>query len=258
MLEEAIQLIQATAVEAAEAKIVRIPGDERRAIVQHRDKLHESVIPPPCRKHVVHTLAALMDFAREVHSKKSDPNGPAPVVWHGHNSVVLVIDDADRRDTVTFPLTLSGRLRLLAHLERDKRSFDQKQFVRLLRIELGMANDPVVAKFRKLGWKVADDSSGRVQHGKARMGKAIQAEVQGVDELPEEIVVEVPVYQEAGERTPYQVRCAVEIDPMNQQFGLTPLPEEIQKVMDLAQASIEQRLSEHLAELQIPIYYGTP
>lgn len=265
MFKEAIQQIQRTAIEAADAKIVRIPGDERRVLVQHIDKLQEYDVPPPLRKHVVHSLDDLIEYAKQVATLVDADGGPHPVVWHGTRQVVLVVDDGDRRDTVTFPLTHSGRLNRLSQLEREKTSFDQKRFVRLLRIELGMANDPIVAKFRKLDWKVADDSTGNVQHGKDRMGKAIQAEVQGVDELPEEISVSVPVYQEAGERQEYVVRCAVEIDPINQLFFLIPLPEEIQKAIDNAQADIERRLLDGLlvegmveSPATIPVYYGTP
>lgn len=263
MLKQAIGLIQNTAVEAAAARVVEVPGDGRKILVQYAEQLKEVAVPPPCRKHAVHTLADLIEYTLRVIAKippdaPPDPPRVGPVVWHGVKGVVLVIDDEDRRDLVTFPLTYSRRLMRLCSLEQDKPTFDQKRFVRLLRTELGLPNEGVVAKFRKLDWKVADEGSGSVQHGKDRMGKSIQAEVQGSDELPEEISVPVPVYQEAGERQEYIVRCAVEIDAINQSFALIPLPEEIQKAIDNAQANIRDRLSLAIGASRAAIYYGAP
>jgi hypothetical protein len=114
----------------------------------------------------------------------------------------------------------------------------------------------VVAKFRKLDWESGDKGTSDIRHGDARMSKAIIAKVQGIDELPEELAVSVPVYQQTGERQEYIVNCNVEIDAVNRQFQLVPVPDELERVLDLAQASIRERLDAELKD--VPVYYGKP
>ena len=87
------------------------------------------------------------------------------------------------------------------------------------------------------------------------MGKSIVEKVEGVDQLPDELEVPTPVYSESGEREEYLVRCGIDIDAVNQRFRLVPLPDELCRVVDLAQASIRRRLED---ALECPIYYGNP
>ena len=254
--KETIELIQQTACDAQAARLLpELSGDGRKAFVQQGNQIKEFPIPPVNRCHQVHSLLNLILYAR-------DADNPAPIVWHGTDQVVLLTDDADRRDAVGFPLTLSTRFETLKKLAAEKPVFDHAQFIRLLRIDLGLDNIAVVAKFRRLNWSVANDGTSDLQHGADKMGKAIAARVQGVDELPDALDVEVPVYQQTGERQVYKVKCAIEIDTLNQQLQLVPLPDELERVMDLAQASIHDRLIVALGPIDdqkvIPVYYGTP
>jgi hypothetical protein len=244
--EKTLALIQDTAVKSKEA--IRLDLDDpRTAFIQHGDEIKQFVVPPPVRRHTLHSLSDLIAYAQSDAATK-------PVVWHGPDGVVLVMDDSDRRDLVTFPLTFSARYQRLRQLAADKPSFDQSRFVRLLRIELGLDNAAVVSKFRKLDWENGDKAAGRVQHGDMRLSKEVVAKVQGVDELPEEIRVPIPVYNQAGERQEYEMVCAVEIDTVNRAFQLIPLPDEIERVLDLAQDDIRKRLT---GELET-VYYGEP
>lgn len=253
---ETLELVQRTAQTAQEARVLsELDGDGRRRFVQHGDTITEYVITPTVRKHYVHSLIDLILFARR-------PDNKAPIVWHDSDGVTLLIDDADRRDSVFFPLTASKRFEVLRTLAKNKPAFNQSQFVRLLRVELGLDNLKIVSKFRKLDWSMSNDGSGDIQHGNNKVGKSVLAKVQGIDELPEELAVEVPVYQQTGERQAYVVKCAVEIDTVNQQFQLIPMPDELERVIDLAQASIHDRLVAALGEVDgqkaIPVYYGKP
>ena len=254
MFRQALELIQETAQRAQEATLIpELSGDGRTAFVQQGEEIKQFAIPPKPRDHQVHSLVDLILYARRQEVK-------APVVWHGCQGVVLVIDDADRRDHVSFPLTASKRLLTLQKLADDKPAFDQAKFIRLLRVDLGMDNLKVVAQFRKLDFAFGNEGSGEVRHGSDRLGKTITAKVAGVDELPDELDLPVPVYQQTGERQEYIVRCAIEIDTVNQKFQLVPLPDELERVSDLAQASIHDRLTAALGAIDgqpaIPVYYG--
>lgn len=106
------------------------------------------------------------------------------VVWHSHNGgVVAVLDDEDRRDTVTLELLAADEFRTLLQVaERSgcaARNYDQQSFVRLLRVELaGCLEDPtVIGSLRQLDWEKAEKGHATSQHGKESLGKSIQAKV---------------------------------------------------------------------------------
>ena len=256
MLREALELIQTTAREAHHATLLpELSAGGRKAFYQHGTEIKEFDVPLTARSHVVHSLIDLILYARR-------PDNVAPVVWHDNAGVVLLIDDADRRERVTFPLTWSDRLVTLKSLAAKKPCFDQAAFVRLLRIELGLDNVAVVSQFRKLEWSADNEGSGDIQHGMNRLAKSVVAKVQGIGDLPDQLDIPVPVYQQAGEQTEYLVRCAVEIDICNQRLQLVPLPDALERAIDIAQASIHSRLSNALGEVDgraaIRLYYGRP
>jgi len=247
MLQEALELIQQTAVKAAGAEILAIPGDGRKAYVVIDNEIREIDVEPPNRKHVVHTLDDIINFAKH--------GWQQAVVWHGENAVTLILDDSDRRDYVVLPFTKSDKFLTLGKLAVEQPWLDQKSFIRLLRFDLGLDNLKVVAPFRRLQWETGAKVDSQVNRGDAKIGKSIVEKVEGVDQLPDEIDVPTPVYSESGEREEYLVRCGIEIDAANQRLQLVPLPDELARVVDLAQASIRRRLE---SSLQCPIYYGNP
>jgi len=259
LTKDALELLQKTAQEAQAYRVVQEvtdAGDGRSATVQIGDRLETLAIPPGVRSHRVCDLANLMAYARNLIAVAEDAPRPSwrPVIWHGMNQVVLVLDDEDRRDVVELPLMFSTQFETLRELEAEPRAFDQRSFIRLLRTKLRL--DPsMVAPFRRLDWHRSDEGSGDVQHGKDRLGKQIEAKVQAIDALPEDPVFHVPVYNEMGEREAYAVQCALEIDTLNQKLGLIPLPGELDVAIDRAQESIHTRLCEEFAD-EIPIYYG--
>lgn len=255
MLKEALQLLQETAREAVEPHVISdIKTDGRYTFVFNGKEIQRIDVPPATRCHAVHTLDDLIRYTLRVAPDSH------PVVWHGERSVILVIDDQDRRDRVAFPLTRSEKFSVMVDLAEKKPHFNQADFIKLLRYRLGLDNTKVVSRFRKLQWQNSADASSHISHGDARLGKNITEKVQGVDELPEELDIPIPVYAQSGERDEYIVRCGIEIDARNQCFQLIPLPDELIRILDLSQASIRERLESALArgDVQVPIYYGSP
>jgi hypothetical protein len=254
---ETLELIQQTAKQAQAPVVVEsLNTDGRTAYVQQGGEIKQFPLPAKPRDHRVGSLADLILFAQREDNK-------SPIVWHGVECVVLVTNDADRRDSVTLPLTLSERFKTLQMLAEEKPALTQVEFIRLLRVDLGLDNTAVVAKFRKLDWSNGAEANGDIQHGSAKLGKSIAAKVQGIDALPDELPVEVPVYQQTGERQAYIVQCLIEIDTLNQRFQLIPKADELERVVDLAQAGIHERLnvalnSDAATDANVPVYYGTP
>lgn len=264
-----LELIQQTACKAQDAQVLDLREDGRRAWVRIGATLQAITLEPPCRRHQVHRLADLIEYAkREAVARAAVPTLGRPVAWHGEAGVVLVLDDQDRRDTVTFPLTFSRQFLTLKRLEAEPKAMRQDAFIRLLRLDLGV-DKILVNLFRKLDWQNGSRTNSEIRHGADRLGREIQAEVQGIGELPEEIAVQVPVYDQPDERAEYRIDLAVEIDAANQLLQLVPLPGALLNAVACHQASIRQRLLTELQpepdeELQdehtpcVPVYYGEP
>ncbi len=254
MSEQALELLLETARAAAHPEQV-VTGDPRKLTFIKGAKITEVAMPPPVRKAEVNSLEDLMLATRSDMATK-------PTIWHSSAGVVLVLNDTDRRDRVSFTLGFSGPFATLVQLASPDATkyFDQRQFLRLLRIDLG-APEPVVAPFRRLDWHTEKSAVGEIGPGRDRLGTDIQGNVAGAGDLPTDILFHVPIYSDLGERGVWPVRCEVELDLRNEKVGLIPQTGEIETAIDAAQGSIHDRLVSGLSvegEEEIPIYYGCP
>jgi hypothetical protein len=243
-----LELVKKLAQEAQIAEVLDIE-DGRTKYIRIGNEVHTFAVPPPERKHQVMVLDDLIKYVM-------DTSDPKATVWHNEEVIVALLDDADRRDTLKMPLFLSERLETLKTLEKNKPVLNQKELLFFLRYKLGFKNTSVINQFRKLDWVNSSTDSSNVNFANAKLGKSIIAEVSGFENLPEEIRIDVPVYTNSGESQEYAVICGIEIDTFNHSFQLIPLPDEINRIIDLAQTSIRERLESGLTG--VGLYYGTP
>ena len=252
--KDTLNLLQQTAVKAAGAQMVAGLNPRRQVLVVNGE-MEMLEIPPAIREHQMASLEDLILFAGRI----ADEEKSNPVVYHSQDRVVLVIDDADRRDQVIFHLHYSREFAALVGLS-ETCVFDQRQFLRLLRLVLNV-DAATVALFRRLDWKVTNESRGEVLHGRESLGRSVEAAVQGSAEVPDELPVAVPIYDNFGEDMPYLIRCLIEFDAVNARLQFLPAPGELVRVLDRHQASIRSRLEAALqaeGEKGVPIYYGKP
>lgn len=263
--EGAIKAIQSTAREAEinlKAVMLMDSPDPRKKFLIRGQKHEEISVPPPARKHHVYTLVDLLDYAGRMIGAESDPDAPraekpALVIWHNVVGVTLVLDDADRRDTVFFPLEKSAAWKLLAKIEEQGvAQLAQRDFIRLLKNEFAVS-EAIVAQFRKIDFRVMKQAQGNVNRGKESLGKSIEAEVSsGGQELPEEVEVVVPIYLNAGEGETYSVRLLLDYDAETAKILITVEADALEKRVQAHQASIHGRCSSTLAD--VPVYFGAP
>ena len=250
----AVRAIQDTAREAERnikaAAFIPTPNP-RKQLLLHADKHEEFVVPPPARSHKVYTLVDLIAYAKGGVEEKTKGS-----LWYGPAGATLLIDDADRRDRVTFSLVLSDTWLRLAKLDGGDNALQPKDLIRLLRTHLG-ASEATVAVFRKLDFQTMIKNSSNVSKNRESMGNSIEAEVQGTSDLPEELFVEVPIYCTAGEKQTYRVRLLLEYDPQAGRIIVCPKPDLLEDLVDRHQADIRARLDAELADV-LPIYYGSP
>ena len=232
--------------------------DRREVVVAIDGKIERVAVPPPVRDHEAGTLADLATFA--LHQIASGRAGPA-VVWHNPAAIVAILDDTDRRDRITFLLSPSRPFVKLAELERTGPLLQVAELVRMLRFLFGVSPD-VLGRFRRLDWDKTDRQTDRAEHGRESLGRDITARVEGVEEIPEELTVSVPLYDNAGERDPYEIRLGVDLDPVNRGVRLVPMPGELQRVSDTHQATIAYRLAAlSLADNKVgdfAVFFGAP
>jgi hypothetical protein len=205
---------------------------EQAVLVGNADFLQgrDVAVPPPVRKHRVERLEDLLALANFAAAT-------SPIIYHNAHSVELLLNDADRRDRVTFTLTPSAAFEAVAKLEQ-KGSLDQRALVRLLGRTLGVGKH-YVDRFRRIDFKLANEGTQVIERAKETLGKRVEAQVQGVDELPDEIDVTIPLYREIDEQQTYSLRLFIEPDLRNQVFEVGPFPGEVDRVQQLPRPALE-------------------
>jgi hypothetical protein len=217
-------------------------------------------VPPTPRDHKAGSLDEIIALANRFGEGATDLGEGQPVVWYDEEKVVLVIDDSGHRvERATLTLDTSDVFACLCRLSKAREWMDQKPFVRLLKLDLAGKVEPpyLIDRARKLKFEATSSSTGVVQRDRESLGRNITSEVTSDGDIPEEVLVNAPVFKTAGERDPYPVACAVETDPAMGKLRLVPLPDEVERVRQLAVASIGGRLATGLKE-GVNAYYGKP
>ena len=249
MIKDALELLQSTAVDASGAQHLVDSADGRQKHYVLKGERFAIDVGPPLRNHVVDSLEDLIKFAEKEAGDFS--------VWHCDDAVTLICDHTAQRDTVRFLLPFSRPFKTLYALDGEAGNhFDQRAFIRLLHRTLGV-DSATVAKFRRLDFKVIQAAEGEHQHGKDRLGQSVHAEVKGTSDLPGSLVVNVPVYDAAGERDTEAICCSIDLDPQRSQIIFEPVPGELSLAIESRQASIRERLTAALDE-EARVYSGQP
>jgi len=265
---ETLKIIQDTAQRAQKLELIPSPFDSRAAYLRLEDRYESIDVPPPLRNHFVCSLDDLVEYAKplagarltgpdaadEPQGRLPELAGTGPVIWHSPQAVILILDDADRRDRVTFGLTFSQPFILLVGIAQNPAPMSQREFVRMLKISLRVP-EPLVGPWRALNWSVISEAMGEVTAGVDRMGKQVNARVAGTSALPNDLTVHVSVYNEPGERRQYPIQCDIEMDPASQRLLLIPQEGELQDAIQLSQADIRDRI---IGRLACPVFFGSP
>jgi hypothetical protein len=212
----------------------------------------------PNRDHTLGSLSDLIDFA-----KTYDASSGQTVVWFCDHGVQVVLDDDDHRcERGTLLLQFSETFKTLQELAKEKPFLEPKPFLRLLRIDLAGTIDPkdLAEKVKKVKFENGVSTSVEINRNKESLGRSITSAVDaGGVEIPETVVLNVPVYSASGEseiRTP--VLCSVEVDSTLGRFRLLPLPGELAKAITWHIESIRGRLLEALEPEGIKVFCGLP
>lgn len=207
---------------------------------------------PQPRKHVAADLDTLAEIAGE-HESTAE-------IWYSRAGVTLFLDKDERRNVVTMPLDLSPQIRRLAELEQHKPAFSQAEIIRELRITfagcLGPAGN-LVEILRRVKFNATQDSDQTIQHGKSSLGKQITAQVTGAGIIPEDFVMDVPVFTSPRLAHIRQaVHVALEPDAATCRFQLIPFPGRVEAAVSMGEAAVGADIKTELGALRVPVYFG--
>lgn len=256
MIVEALKFLAEMTSKADAPKRVDV-ADPRKLFLAVGGQVDQYDLPPPPRAHKAGTLDEVVALANRFAEA-----GSHPVVWYDEAKVVLVLDDDGHRvEHITLALERSDVFAVLLVLRHQKPWYDQRAAIRLVRIDLAGTMSPAVLldRLRKVKIENGQAVTSEARHARESLGRSINAAVSGEAELPEGVVLDVPVYKTPGEADArYPLSCSIEIDPLRLEFfRLLPYPDEMERVGALAVAAIGERLREELSD-GVPCYQGQP
>lgn len=244
MLAEAINVIQATAVAAARPQKLEI-GNPHQSAYLVDGELKQFEHERPARQHTVYDLQSLKPWCEET-----------TPIWHDDDRVVVILDDDGHRDdTVEMPLPLHPTFEALCEAPRN---VDQAAMIRWLRLNLKDILDKdhpnLISLLREIRITQNVAGTGTVTHGRESMGKTIDNAVTGVDAVPEDVLLRVPLWLHHDAFV--SVPCYFDIDTSNVKFTLAPKPGAIEQAKADGQAWLHEQLEELAPESSV--FFGTP
>ena len=259
MLKEFIEAISQQAVKAAGVRVVTIPVEpgHRYATVDQSGCLEFHDAAPHPREHDVKDVAAIADLAA-AYIGGVDIN---VVIWYSRDGIVMLFNDDTRRDVATLTLEYSPQITSLQAMESQK-AMNQAAIVRLLRVVfrdcLSQAGN-LIDILRKIKFRKNEAGGSDIAQGKSSIGRSIQAELSGEGVIPDEVILDVPVF--LGQPWRASVLCVLEADPANECFTLMPMAGAIEQAIRSGEEKMAIALDSALAATQasgVQRYYGTP
>jgi hypothetical protein len=197
-------------------------------------------------------LATPTDLAAMI--ANSDTKQPEEAVFYSEDQLVWVHSLEDRRDRATCKLIPSTQWQWLSAV--SGKSMSQQEIIRTLRVLFRgcVVGEGLIGLLRNLKFNDATAGAASLHHGRESMGRQIERSVLGVEAMPEDVSLDVPVFE--NHTAIVRVVCALEILVAEQRFVLTPYPQELRRGLDAALASVVKTLTDKNQGLAV--YRGSP
>lgn len=252
----AIELIQETAVQASRAAV--LSETQQPSHIMLIAKPNGDIERVECdahpRDHEFDSLEALFKFAKNAQESKHGAGDV--VVWYGASGVRVILDDKTRRDKGRLTLHRTPQWKELwsGETATPRGQVDFGKFLRINMADTRPDGSKLLHLIRNLKFTAGADGEGNIQHGKESFGRAISAQVSGVEAFPEEITLDVRVFDVPDLTMRAKVVCALDILVHEERFRLVPLPMQLSNAMARAIDEIAKRLGD---ALECPVYRGS-
>lgn len=255
MTKDALQLLQETAQRAQQARIIKIEGDPDMILIDQGGSYTPHPLPAKHRNHTAKDLDSLLDLSDHNCAFGEDAK-PTSIIWHSEEAVVVVLDDETRRDFATMALTYSTAYAALRALAAGK-TYDQRQFVRLLRTSLADCVPPdLIASIQRLKFSKSESGESNIEHGQSSLGRQVEKSVTGTSTIPDKFTVQTSVYSNVLQDHTVEVRVAIDIDLEEHNFELSIVGDDLSKSMLETQEALSERLME--GNDQRRVLFGKP
>lgn len=253
MLKEALDYVYGKAGEfSAKQKASQISflSTDRKIVYEQNGTILTQEVPPPLRRHTVDSVFDLIAAANNW--------GKKGTIWLSRKEVQLIIDDADRRESVSLPLETTGVFDIVCKLA-EQAAIPQADFIRLLRREL--RNSPqattVLAAVRQIKFRSSEEGYSNINHGNESMGRSVEAEVTNAADIGDSLTLPLACYANPGEKdNVVVVAFTLDVEVQKQRFIVKPLPDEITLAYEQSLGDIRKRIVAALPET--PVLYGRP
>lgn len=256
MIREALQWMEGLVVGAQTP--IEIAKRDGRITYLFRDGREVKVdYDPPNRRHKVETLE---DFAKACSRWRTEKS----VVFHNLGSVVLLIDDEERRSTVTLKLQVTEVAKVLQKLDESESAMAQRTFLRLLRRDLRyVVPASLITAISNIEVISNSQSKSEINPGRERGTREFAADLAS-EKIPDLVTCQVPLYQLPGLERPFPVQCSLDytLPPHPVEFAFRPLADELDNAFRAAQQLLQGMLIEELNEWDntkdLDVLYGEP
>lgn len=240
--------------------IDNIPGKEPQyalavpsAVVRKINRLEDFVNLLTARKDGGFTSDGFsIPFSEDFPDNPMEVSNEGSVVYFDAGHVVYQESPGDLRGlTAHMAMVMTPEFKWLAG--DSVKSYDHKEFVRVLRIVLRncLPASNLLSIVREAKFNTNAVANSVQQVSRQSFGRDVQAEVIGLQAIPEEVVLMVQPFENLKNK--FKVECAIEIDASTSSFKLTPFPGQLVDAVDAAMNVIYNRVVEI-----VPAYYGRP
>lgn len=248
MLAEFIAKIESLAKDAANPHAVK---NGRLTLVfppGSGEPSHSFRDPIPDRDHQCHNIASFVGLVREMDTGET-------VIFVSATEAVAVFDsDNYRACRAVLPLKKSKTFLMLEKMRADQSERPARDIVRLLTYHLKDAfRNDVADQFRRLEWTDKE----RQKNDKRGFGNDIEAQVAGLDELPDFLFAEPAVWQGVGTDVRAGVRIAMDVNAQTRTIIAAPYPDEIENALQAAVDTLCELLDAGVPE-GVSVYAGSP
>lgn len=243
MIADAIAKIVQLATDAHDLKIKRVEGVPNRVWMLGRDGTATEIPITIPDWLVLDTCESFIDAIKEV----LDLQVEGVRVFHNDDKLLADVIDGIPRSTYEMHLSRTDQFSLLDKLSScEVRWYDHRGFLRLLRHDLAECGTEGTASImQRVTFKQHSGGQSDISHGKESMGRSVNSAVDAIEELPQTLLLTVPVYCEFP-MIYQQIMCSLEIDANAARFALTPRPGQMDQAVIDAQEEIGKHLSDAL------------